>query len=51
MPLIIETPRPADHWWYDPACAALVFSVMALAAWLVVSGFACGVIGLFSLLL
>jgi len=30
MPLIIETPRPADYWWYDPACAAMVGAVAAV---------------------
>ncbi len=49
--MIIETPRPADHWWYDPACALLVFSVCGMAMGLVASGFLCGVIGLFERLL
>ena len=46
MPLIIETPRPADNWWYDPLIALMIFA-MNVFAFFVLPVMADGLIWLF----
>jgi len=46
MPLIIETPRPADNWWYDPLVAVMIFA-MNVFAFFVLPVMADGLIWLF----